>query len=137
MIEEIMALREQESFRYRDVAIVTGNMDIYGTLIKGEMERKGMPCFIDQKKSILANPVVDTISSMLDVLRKDFDYESMIKLLKSGFIQRTGCPTNGIKSGKMLCSFWTIFCWHLEFEGTKTGKKNGTPDMFFEERQKT
>ena len=40
MIEEIMALREQESFRYRDVAIVTGNMDIYGTLIKGEMERK-------------------------------------------------------------------------------------------------
>ena len=45
MIEEIMALREQESFRYRDVAIVTGNMDIYGTLIKGEMERKGMPCF--------------------------------------------------------------------------------------------
>ena len=56
-----------------------------------------MPCFIDQKKSILANPVVDTISSMLDVLRKDFDYESTIKLLKSGFIQRTGCPTNGIK----------------------------------------
>lgn len=43
MIEEIMALREQESFRYRDVAIVTGNMDIYGTLIKGEMERKGCP----------------------------------------------------------------------------------------------
>lgn len=98
MIEEIMALREQESFRYRDVAIVTGNMDIYGTLIKGEMERKGMPCFIDQKKSILANPVVDTISSMLDVLRKDFDYESTIKLLKSGFLQRIECPIKLLKS---------------------------------------
>ena len=27
MIEEIMALREQESFRYRDVAILTANME--------------------------------------------------------------------------------------------------------------
>lgn len=34
----------------------------------------------------------------------------------------------------MLCSFWTIFCWHLEFEGTKNWEKNGTPDMFFEEK---
>lgn len=54
-----------------------------------------MPCFIDQKKSILANPVVDTISSMLDVLRKDFDYESMIKLLKSGLYSVQGVQQMG------------------------------------------
>ena len=123
MIEEIMALREQESFRYRDVAIVTGNMDIYGTLIKGEMERKGMPCFIDQKKSILANPVVDTISSMLDVLRKDFDYESMIKLLKSGFIQRTWCPTNGIKEWENAVQLLDNFLLASGVRGHKNWEK--------------
>ena len=123
MIEEIMALREQESFRYRDVAIVTGNMDIYGTLIKGEMERKGMPCFIDQKKSILANPVVDTISSMLDVLRKDFNYESMIKLLKSGFIQRTGCPTNGIKEWENAVQLLDNFLLASGVRGHKNWEK--------------
>lgn len=123
MIEEIMALREQESFRYRDVAIVTGNMDIYGTLIKGEMERKGMPCFIDQKKSILANPVVDTISSMLDVLRKDFDYESMIKLLKSGFIQRTGCTTNGIKEWENAVQLLDNFLLASGVRGHKNWEK--------------
>ena len=123
MIEEIMALREQESFRYRDVAIVTGNMDIYGTLIKGEMERKGMPCFIDQKKSILANPVVDTISSMLDVLRKDFDYESTIKLLKSGFIQRTGCPTNGIKEWENAVQLLDNFLLASGVRGHKNWEK--------------
>lgn len=123
MIEEIMALREQESFRYRDVAIVTGNMDIYGTLIKGEMERKGMPCFIDQKKSILANPVVDTISSMLDVLRKDFDYESTIKLLKSGFMQRTECPANGIKEWENAVQLLDNFLLASGVRGHKNWEK--------------
>ena len=135
MIEEIMALREQESFRYRDVAIVTGNMDIYGTLIKGEMERKGMPCFIDQKKSILANPVVDTISSMLDVLRKDFDYESTIKLLKSGFIQRTGCPTNGIKEWENAVQLLDNFLLASGVRGHKNWEKEWDTGYVF--RRKT
>ena len=128
MIEEIMALREQESFRYRDVAIVTGNMDIYGTLIKGEMERKGMPCFIDQKKSILANPVVDTISSMLDVLRKDFDYESTIKLLKSGFLQRTECPNKLSKSEFLECTECPSKLLKSEFLERTECPTNGTKE---------
>ena len=135
MIEEIMALREQESFRYRDVAIVTGNMDIYGALIKGEMERKGMPCFIDQKKSILANPVVDTISSMLDVLRKDFDYESTIKLLKSGFIQRTGCPINGIKEWENAVQLLDNFLLASGVRGHKNWEKEWDTGYVF--RRKT
>lgn len=135
MIEEIMALREQESFRYRDVAIVTGNMDIYGTLIKGEMERKGMPCFIDQKKSILANPVVDTISSMLDVLRKDFDYESTIKLLKSGFIQRTECPANGTKEWGNAVQLLDNFLLASGIRGHKNWKKEWDTGYVF--RRKT
>ena len=150
MIEEIMALREQESFRYRDVAIVTGNMDIYGTLIKGEMERKGMPCFIDQKKSILANPVVDTISSMLDVLRKDFDYESTIKLLKSGFLQRTEspikllkseflerteCPTNGTKEWENAVQLLDNFLLASGIRGHKNWEKEWDTGYVF--RRKT
>lgn len=135
LIEEIMALREQEGFRYRDVAIVTGNMDIYGTLIKGEMERKGIPCFIDQKKSILANPVVDTISSMLDVLRKDFDYESTIKLLKSGFLQRAECPTNGIKEWENAVQLLDNFLLASGIRGHKNWEKEWDTEYVF--RRKT
>lgn len=86
LVEEILALREQEGFRYRDVAVVTGNMEIYGVLIKDAMERAGMPCFIDQKKSILVNPFVDMLCSVLEVLRRDFDYENTMRYLKSGFV---------------------------------------------------
>lgn len=86
LVGEILSLREQEGFRYRDVAVVTGNMEIYGVLVKDAMERVGMPCFIDQKKSILVNPFVDMLCSVLEVLRKDFDYENIVRYLKSGFV---------------------------------------------------
>ncbi|MCH5267585.1 MAG: exodeoxyribonuclease V subunit gamma [Lachnospiraceae bacterium] len=86
LVEEILSLREQEGFRYRDIAVITGDMEIYGVLVKGAMEKAGLPCFVDQKKSIQVNPFVDMLCSVLDVLRKDFDYESIMRYLKSGFV---------------------------------------------------
>lgn len=85
LVEEILSLRGQEDFRYRDVAVITGDMEIYGVLIKGAMEKAGIPCFVDQKKSIQVNPFVDMLCSVMDVIRKDFDYESIMRYLKSGF----------------------------------------------------
>lgn len=85
LMEELLALREQKGFRYRDVAIVAGNMDIYGVLVKDAMERAGIPCFIDQKKSILVNPFVDMLCSVIELIRKDFDYDNTLRYLKSGF----------------------------------------------------
>lgn len=82
---EIMKLREQADFRYRDVAVVTGDLAIYGMLAREEFERQGIPCFIDQKKSILTNPYVDMLCVLLEILRKDFDYANVMRYLKSSF----------------------------------------------------
>ncbi len=82
---ELRKLREQKDFHYRDIAVVTGDLGIYGMLVKGEFERCGIPCFIDQKKSILTNPYVDMLCAVLNIMRKDFDYASVMQYVKSGF----------------------------------------------------
>ncbi|MDO4165959.1 MAG: helicase-exonuclease AddAB subunit AddB [Eubacteriales bacterium] len=82
---ELMKLRQQEDFHYRDIAVVTGDLSIYGILVKEEFERCGIPCFVDQKKSILTNPYVDMLCAVLNILRKDFDYASIMQYVKSDY----------------------------------------------------
>lgn len=82
---EMMRLRQQKGFRYRDVAVVTGDLGIYGMLVREEFARLGIPCFVDQKKSILTNSYVDMLCALLDILLKDFDYAGCMRYLKSTF----------------------------------------------------
>lgn len=85
LLTELLKLREQADFRYRDVAVVSGNPEMYGMMLQGEMERQGIPCFIDQKKSILANPFVDMLCTLLNILRRDFDYAGVMHYVKGSY----------------------------------------------------
>lgn len=81
---EILRLVQEEGLRYREIAVLTGNMEDYGPLIKRRFAMEGMPCFIDRKKGLLDNPLTEFIRSGLEVLEKDFAYEPMFRHLKCG-----------------------------------------------------
>lgn len=83
-IREVLHLVREEGYRYRDIAVVTGDIGGYGRIIEREYEKAGLPCFVDHKKDILGNPFVEYIRAILEILRKDFDYESMFRYLKCG-----------------------------------------------------
>lgn len=53
VIQQIRHLIRHEDCRYRDIAIVTGDLQTYGIIIDNEMKQAGLPCFIDQKKVCL------------------------------------------------------------------------------------
>ena len=63
------------------------------------------------------------------MLRKDFDYESTIKMLKSGFIQRTGCPTNGIKEWENAVQLLDNFLLASGVRGHKNWEKEWDTDI--------
>lgn len=85
IIQEIKHLLRKGECRYKDIAIIAGNLEKYGIIIDNEMKRARLPCFIDQKKSVLSNPFVETIDAIFDILIKDFDYKSIMKYLKGSF----------------------------------------------------
>lgn len=81
---EIQRLVRDERLRYRDMAVVTGNLETYGTLMEQIFAGLNIPGFIDRKKDVLKNPFVEFLRALLVVVQEDFTYEAMFRLLRSG-----------------------------------------------------
>lgn len=50
-----------EGIRYREIAVITGDLETYSREILRQFEKNQIPCFIDYKKNILSNPMVELI----------------------------------------------------------------------------
>lgn len=72
--------------RYRDMAVVTGDMGNYSNEMIHQFQLNGIPYFLDDKKSILKNPMVELIRAAMEILQKDFSYESVFRYLKTGLV---------------------------------------------------
>ena len=81
---EILKLVRDEKFRYREMAVVTGDLDTYGPLFEQTFVRLGIPGFMDAKRDVLKNPFVEFLRALLLAVQEDFSYESMFRLLRSG-----------------------------------------------------
>lgn len=74
----------RKHYRYNDIAVITGDMEGYYRYLEEEFDKYRIPAFIDHKRSILANPFVDGIKAAIEVIEKDFSYDTVIHLLKLG-----------------------------------------------------
>ncbi|HHU74085.1 MAG TPA: helicase-exonuclease AddAB subunit AddB [Clostridiales bacterium] len=97
---EIKRLVREEHYRYRDIAVVTGDIEQYGEIIKRKFIEAKIPCFIDYKKDILNNPFVELLRSALSVVSEDFNYESVFRYLRTGL---TGLSTEEIDLLENYC----------------------------------
>ena len=84
----IHRLVREQGIRYREIAVITGDLSGYRYEIVNRFEREKIPYFMDNKKSILENVMVEFIRAALDAVRRDFDYESMFRLLKTGLLTK-------------------------------------------------
>ena len=80
----IVRLIREKSYRYGEIAVITGNLEEYGTIARQVFEASGIPCFIDEKHSILMNPFVEYIRAVLEMTARNFTYESVFRYLRCG-----------------------------------------------------
>lgn len=76
----------RKGFRFKDMAVITGDLAGYANEIIHQFQMSGIPYFLDDKKSILKNPMVELIRAALEVIRKDFSYESIFRYLRTGLV---------------------------------------------------
>lgn len=86
VVKEINNLVQHGSMRYRDMAVISGDLQTYGHEIINQFGAGHIPYFMDDKKSILENTMVELIRAALEVIRKDFSYESVFRYLKTGLV---------------------------------------------------
>lgn len=90
VVRKIRRLAAEQGLRYRDMAIVTGDLTQYGPEIEYAMGRLSVPYFMDNNISILNNSCIETIRAALDVIQSDFTYEHIFRYLKAGLSSLEG-----------------------------------------------
>lgn len=83
---EIERLIKTKGCRYRDIAVVAGGLEDYSREIARQFEENQIPYFIDNKKNILGNPMVELLRAALEIIETDFSYESVFRYLKTGLV---------------------------------------------------
>ena len=77
-------LHNIEDLQYRDIAVVTGDMEVYGSLVEEEFAKFGIPIYLDHTRGILRNPFTEYIRSALQIVLQDFSPESVFHYLRTG-----------------------------------------------------
>lgn len=80
----ILRLVREKGCRYGEIAVVTGDLETYGSLARQAFEDAGIPFFVDEKHSILMNPFVEYIRAALEMAAQGFSYESVFRYLRCG-----------------------------------------------------
>ena len=83
-VRRIRKLIRTGSLRYRDIAVITGDLGGYESYAVQAFEREHIPCFIDRKQSVLMNPFVEYVRAALDMLITGFRYEGVFRYLRTG-----------------------------------------------------
>ncbi len=82
---EIVRLCREENYRYKDIAVVYRNADVYCHVIKRAFEMFGIPYFMDYRENVSSNSLVTFIYSIGDIFRYNFGYDALFTLIKSVF----------------------------------------------------
>lgn len=71
-----------KGYRYKEIGIITKDIDTYSGLIKAIFSKYDIPVYIDEKKDISQNILIKYITSLLDIFAKNWSYESVISYVK-------------------------------------------------------
>ena len=101
--------------RYREIAVITGDLPGYGKEITHQFTQNQIPHFLDDKKNVLDNCLVELIRASLEAVRQDFSYESVMRFLRTGLVSQDRTMMDrlenyilamGIRGGKRFRATW-------------------------------
>lgn len=100
IVSEILQLTRKEGFRYRDIAVVTADLETYGKVAANMMKQNDIPAFLDYKRSVASNPYVEMLCSALEIVEKGYPYDTMFRYLRTGL---TGISRHDIDMLENYC----------------------------------
>lgn len=89
---EIKRLVREGVCRYKDIAVVSGDVEGYGNYVSNIFDAYEIPFFLDTTKNILLHPFLEFVRAVLEILEKNFSYEAMFRYFRSHLViwQKTG-----------------------------------------------
>ena len=94
----IIRLVRDSQYRYGQIAVITGNLEEYGSIARHVFEEAGIPFFIDEKHSVLMNPFVEYVRAALEMVSQGFSYESVFRYLRCGMSDISRSETDRLEN---------------------------------------
>ena len=83
---KIVELVREDGYRYRDISVVCGDIDMYSHLVEAVFSEYEIPYYSDARISVASHPIAVQILSVFDVIRNNFDHSSMADYMRAGFL---------------------------------------------------
>lgn len=114
---KIVKLVRDNGYRYKDISVITKNIDTYSNITKAIFSKYDIPVYIDKKKELSQNILVKYVLSVVEIFAKNWSYEAVFNYLKTGFVAiaqdslymlENYCLKYGIRSNKWYKEDWKI-----------------------------
>ena len=80
----VIGLVRDEGYRWKNIAVICNDLGSYSALIKRIFHEYAIPFFMDQKKDIMDNPIIEFILASLYGVERGYLYEDVFRCLKTG-----------------------------------------------------
>lgn len=83
----IHGLVKNQGMRYQEIAIITKTLEKDASLIRAIFPEYHIPVFIDEKRELSQNAVIQYLLSIFEIIARNFSQESVFHYLKTGFVE--------------------------------------------------
>lgn len=134
--QEITRLIKTEGYRYRDIGILSGDIEDYKTILSTTFTEYNIPFFVDTKRKVTNMSLSTLIKGIMEIIIYNFSYESVFKVLKTEFFDfaeyeldyfENYCIEYGIKNYK-----WQFDKFNLGQNKYDLEKINSTKDKILD-----
>lgn len=82
----IRELIRTKGYRYKDIGVITGNLEGAKAYVQQIFPLYNIPHYIDSTEPVRNNQFVDAIEHALNIVKENFSYDSVFSFLKSGIV---------------------------------------------------
>ena len=82
----LIALARDQGYRWRDMALLTGDPEAYDDLVRTLFQDYEIPYFLDRERPVLHHPLVEFLRSALEVLVHNWRSDAVFRCIKTDFL---------------------------------------------------
>lgn len=132
----IERLIRDEGYEYRDIAVITGDLDTYADHLAAAFDELEVPYYIDRSNAVSLNPLTETIEAALEVYDKGFSRDAVFRYLRAGLSDIDRGDTDALENYVIAAGIRGYSKWNRPF-AREVEQAAHVPDFERRERLRT
>lgn len=113
--QSIAALVRETGCRYRDIAVVAGDLNDYRGVLEPAFEKYGVPLFLNSRREAAAHPLMILVRLLLELAGGELRSEKLFRMLKTGLWGLTVDETAQLENYVLIWSIDGTELWTREW----------------------